>query len=77
MMTSYWFKPKSHGYGAVPTSWQGWVLTLGFALFVAAMVVGLETRGLSVLWFAVAVLAVTAGFVAVTKARTDGEWRWR
>jgi hypothetical protein len=23
------------------------------------------------------VLAVTAGFLALAKAKTDGEWRWR
>src|SRR4051794_27357146 len=28
VMTEYWFKPKDRGYGSVPTTWQGWALTL-------------------------------------------------
>jgi hypothetical protein len=77
MTNQFWFKPKTFGYGTVPTTWQGWILTLGFGAFVAAMVVATELKALSPYWCVVAVLAVTVGFVALTKAKTDGEWRWR
>ncbi|HEU4381635.1 MAG TPA: hypothetical protein VFR73_23945, partial [Hyphomicrobiaceae bacterium] len=28
-MSDYWFKPKSHGYGATPANWKGWAATIG------------------------------------------------
>jgi hypothetical protein len=27
-MSAYWFKPRERGYGNVPTTWQGWALTV-------------------------------------------------
>ncbi|MFC3067712.1 hypothetical protein [Phenylobacterium soli] len=29
-----WFAPKQYGYGATPSSWEGWAVTLGFVLIV-------------------------------------------
>jgi hypothetical protein len=69
-MNEYWFKPKDRGYGNVPTTWQGWA-------FVIAMVVAVQLKALSTFWCVVIVLAVTAGFLALAKAKTNGEWRWR
>jgi hypothetical protein len=77
MASQFWFKPKRYGYGNVPTSWQGWALTFGFAGFVAAMAVATELKFLSPIWCVVAILVVTAGFLPLAKAKTDGEWRWR
>ena len=28
-MGGAWFKPKTHGYGASPASWKGWVAITG------------------------------------------------
>jgi hypothetical protein len=77
MTNQFWFKPKTFGYGNVPTNREGWALTLGFAAFVAAMAVAMELKALPPFWGIVAVLVVTAGFLALAKAKTDGEWRWR
>jgi len=30
----YWFKPKRFGYGAEPTTWEGWALIAVFVIFV-------------------------------------------
>jgi hypothetical protein len=76
-MNAFWFKPKDRGYGNVPTTWQGWALTLGFSAFVVATVVAVQIKALSTFWCVVVILAVTAGFLALAKAKTDGEWRWR
>src|SRR5579863_5817677 len=32
----YWFKRKLYGWGWTPATWQGWLVILGFVLFVAA-----------------------------------------
>ena len=79
-MTAYWFKPKRYGYGATPTSWQGWAVTLGT---VAAMVaVSLFLRLTEPHYWALAALIAfdvlaLAFLVFVSRRKTDGEWRWR
>ncbi len=79
-MSAYWFKPKRYGYGAMPTTWQGWALIIGI---VAAMVaVSLYLRLTEpndwslalVVAFDVAALITLA---IVAWRRTDGEWHWR
>jgi hypothetical protein len=76
-MSAYWFKPKERGYGNVPTTWQGWLLTVGFALFVPAMAIAVNSAVISKFWCIAIILAVTAVFLVLLKAKTDGEWRWR
>jgi hypothetical protein len=80
MPAQYWFKPKSFGYGATPTTWQGWASVLAFV----ALVIGLSAGILGgnpgpAAWLVWALLigAMTLGFVRFTRRRTDGEWRWR
>jgi len=33
-MKKYWFKRKLYGWGWVPSSWQGWLVTAAFLLFI-------------------------------------------
>jgi hypothetical protein len=84
-MSDYWFTPKTHGYGATPTSWKGWVSVLAFiAVAVAISTAMLWQAGGGgqvaparvVAWF-IAMVALTGGFVWLTKRKTDGAWRWR
>jgi len=79
-MTTYWFRPKRYGYGATPTTWQGWALTLGTVLVMVAVSLYLRLTerndwGLAVM-FAVDALALAFLFV-VTRRKTEGEFRWR
>jgi hypothetical protein len=70
---TYWFKPKRFGYGATPTTWQGWALILGVVVLAIAIVRLVRSNpirlGLLVPLF--------AGFIALTARKTDGSWRWR
>ena len=85
-MTDYWFKPKSHGYGATPSNWKGWAATGVFTLLVAvltwvmlvapALGGNAPSAGDFAIWFAVD-FALIVGFVWLTKVKTEGEWRWR
>ena len=79
-MTEYWFRPKQYGYGATPTTWQGWALTLGtVAVMVAVSVFLRRSEGHD------AGLAMMLGFDAlalaflfiITRRKTDGGFRWR
>jgi len=84
--STYWFRPKRYGYGAEPTTWQGWAATGLFVLAVAAIAwFGLvapalaeqepSTREMLVVWGLL--LAMTAAFVWLCHRKTDGRWRWR
>jgi len=80
-MQHYWFKPKRYGFGAAPSSWQGWALTIAYVAIVAALGawMGAEegevaTRALP---FIAIVLALTILFVGIAWRTTEGGWRWR
>jgi hypothetical protein len=79
-MTSYWFKPKRYGYGATPTTWQGWALTLGTVAVMVAVSIALR-RNEGHYWGIVLMLGFDAlaliFLFMVTRRKTDGELRWR
>ncbi|RYE02017.1 MAG: hypothetical protein EOP61_09625 [Sphingomonadales bacterium] len=70
----YWFAPKAYGLGAVPVTWQGWLLTAGFVLL-ALLIAGIAQQR-SPAWLAL-LAPLTIGFVGLCWAKTDGGWRWR
>ncbi len=81
-MTRYWFRPKRYGYGATPTTWQGWAATIAVAVIVAGSIAAMSLwveRSDFVAWmvWAVFIAAMTFWFVQLSRRRTDGEWRWR
>jgi hypothetical protein len=80
-----WFRPKRFGYGAVPVTWQGWLLT-----FVsAAVIAGCATASIladllhwlhrdAAITICLALGVVTIGILTiVARAKTDGDWKWR
>jgi len=69
-----WFAPKRYGYGAVPITWQGWALTLGFTAVVMLLGIGLGKHPLQLL---AAVVPITAAFIVICARTTRGGWRWR
>jgi hypothetical protein len=69
-----WFAPKRYGYGAVPISWQGWALTLGFAGAAVALSVRLAR---SPLQLAAVMVPLVAVFMVISARTTRGGWRWR
>ena len=77
-----WFRPKAFGYGATPTTWQGWLAVAAFLaleLVLAWVILGFDDdagAGRVVLFLAVTAVLVV-GFMHVSKSRTNGEWRWR
>ena len=74
-----WFAQKRFGYGAgLPIAWQGWALlgsylaaVIGFGVLAERLV------GVALVGAVLAILGISAGFVAIAKARTRGGWRWR
>ena len=88
MANQYWFKPKTFGYGASPTTWEGWAVVAGYCAVItivtlAVLIVaepGKAAAGLQwAMWPAWLVIVgiATAVLTIVSKRRTDGEWGWR
>jgi uncharacterized membrane protein len=70
----YWFAPKLYGFGATPVTWQGWAVTLAFAVALMGAVRWLPATSEKL----IVSLALIATFIAIAAARTDGglHWRW-
>jgi hypothetical protein len=88
MSNRYWFKPKTFGYGASPTTWEGWAVVLGYCAVVTIVtlivLIAAEPGKVAIwaqwlIWSAwlVVVGIATAVLAVVSRQRTDGEWRWR
>jgi hypothetical protein len=81
-MSYYWFRPRRYGYGATPTTWEGWAVTIAVAVIVIGSIVAMNLlvdRSDLVAWlvWAAIIAAMTYWFVQFSRRRTDGEWRWR
>ncbi|WP_421739228.1 hypothetical protein [Caulobacter sp.] len=67
-MKSGWFGPKAFGAGAQPTGWQGWLVTLVFAL--AMIATTLVTNDLR-LWVQGGLLVLLLAVIRVTYRASD------
>jgi hypothetical protein len=79
MTHEFWFKPKTYGDGAVPTTWEGWAVIAVYVLVLVGCILAVtshkESLATSVLSIATMVVAtVVLFFVGVQK--TDGAWGW-
>lgn len=80
-MARYWFRPRKYGYGARPSTWQGWALVAAFVAVIGALSLWLKAVGPPsserILAHLALVGALTIAVVWVSWKKTDGEWRWR
>jgi hypothetical protein len=79
-MPRYWFRQKTFGYGATPSTWQGWVLTVvGLVLLFGVVMFGPAIRDnvLRALWMVTGLAVVLVSFCAIAYVKTEGGWRWR
>jgi hypothetical protein len=79
-MATYWFRPKRYGYGVTPVTWQGWCITIAFAIVVVVSSALVPIFAASTLWIFVAIpidLLLIFALIVVSRRKTDGEWRWR
>jgi hypothetical protein len=71
---SYWFGPKTIGFGTGPTSWQGWLLTLAFVVFVIGAVWVsryISNRTIAIAFDAIAPIAALAVYLWLAGKHTD------
>lgn len=77
---TYWFKQKRYGYGAAPSSWQGWAITIAYTATVGALSVWLVGDGdpqPRVLAYFGIVAALTILLLGIVARTTEGGLRWR
>lgn len=79
-MPKFWFRQKTFGFGAMPTTWQGWALTF----FSCAGLFGIVLCGPAIrdnawraLWIIMGSAAIVRPSCLIACAKTDGGWRWR
>ena len=69
-----WFAPKRYGIGtAVPITWQGWAVTIGYLIVVVGVCLSLKDRLLEMIALLV---PVTVLFMVISAKTTRGGWRW-
>ena len=70
-----WFAPRRYGYGAgPPISWQGWVVTIVYAVATVALALLFHENVYQML---AAIVPITLVFLVITAKTTRGGWRWR
>ena len=83
-MADYWFKPKRYGYGAVPVTWQGWLVTivslsimmgLTVVLIVQPQSAGHQPEPAMVALWAVLLGVILSASMRIARAKTKGEWK--
>lgn len=74
MGNKYWFRPKTYGYGATPSSWEGWLITLFFILFILSGAFQIQSNALQ---FVVEFFLMVAILMIIIKYKTEGKMRWR
>jgi hypothetical protein len=79
-MPKYWFQQKTFGYGATPSTWQGWALTIVSCLALFGVVMSgpaIRDNGLRAIWMVLASAIVLLPTCIIAYVKTEGGWRWR
>jgi hypothetical protein len=78
---THWFKQKRYGFGASPSSWQGWALTAAYVAVLlglsAWLTDGANANESRTLVFLGLPAVVTILFLGIVWRTTEGGWRWR
>jgi len=79
--TKLWFRAKYFGWGWTPITWQGWLLTLIYVVFLVFMIEGAE-NWIGILFGGVLnilfpVIVVSISFISICYMRGEKPvWRW-
>jgi hypothetical protein len=69
----YWFKPKKFGYGAYPSTWEGWLTTIGFIGLILYVALNIPDDNPN--FYPIFIFSIIA-FIFLVKKKTDGDWKW-
>ena len=72
----YWFKRKLYGWGWVPVTWQGWLVTLALIIFVTFIAVVFLTKGKLIEYFVSLIFAIAVLMYIAYKTGEKPRWSW-
>jgi len=77
---NYWFKRKLYGYGWVPATWQGWLITFIYLtlVFIFALTINDTSPVREIMFtFIMPVLFLTVTFIRIAyKKGEKPSWQW-
>jgi hypothetical protein len=71
-----WFKAKTFGWGWVPVTWQGWLITLIFIAFITYMAMFYLVKGRLVEYFVSLIASMIILMYICFKTGEKPRWRW-
>lgn len=81
MSHKLWFKAKRYGWGWYPSTWQGWAITLGYAVFITIIAVSAEQnfgtdREAFFAILPILIIATVLLLIVCYKLGEKPRWRW-
>jgi uncharacterized membrane protein HdeD (DUF308 family) len=77
-MNQIWFKAKKYGWGWYPSTWQGWLVVIGYLIIFAILIAIFETNVEKFLVpYLISVIFLTSLLIYISykKGEKPG-WRW-
>lgn len=76
-VAEYWFKRKRYGLGSVPSTWQGWGVTIAYLVGLFALCASLGPSEVHLIGFITLVTVLTATYLIICWHKTEGGWGWQ
>jgi glycerol uptake facilitator-like aquaporin len=79
MSHKFWFKPKTYGYRATPTTWEEWAAVAVYVLVLVGCIMAMTARRESPAIDAASIatmIVATVVLIAVSVQITDGALGW-
>lgn len=78
-LNKYWFKPKKYGYGAYPSSWEGYLVIILFILgiFVITKYTNIENNNYNPFLFLFLLIIEFIFLIYISKNKTQEKWKFR
>lgn len=76
MKKDIWFKRKLYGWGWTPCTWQGWMLTLIFILFLTYITIEFLVEGRWIEYSVLLIISIILLFYICYKKGEKPRWSW-
>ncbi len=80
-MKNFWFKRKRYGFGWVPSSWQGWIISLIYILILVKLftMADIDSHSISDTFIKLSVPFIIVSSIFIVICYKTGEkpkWQW-
>jgi len=70
-----WFKAKHYGYGWCPSTWQGWIILLSWAILFSIILVSFNEENFVCSFLSLGLITAILYFICYKKGE-KARWRW-